>query len=169
MLAEYDPLMIDNWLVIGSVANQSVIKKLISTGRRVSVASPKLGGRQLAHVASLAALGQPTCATDDCASCRPRDANKLDEAALDEDQWLLMRCLAEGLSNKEIARLQTTSEGAVKARVRALLSRLGATNRTQAAVIGARAGLRLERTAPKQQLVFDTPPERARTFFALVS
>ncbi|MFI6344223.1 response regulator [Streptomyces sp. NPDC050560] len=49
--------------------------------------------------------------------------------------------LAEGLANSEIAALLDTSEGTVKATVRAVLAKLDCDNRVQAAVLAQRAGL----------------------------
>ncbi|MCC2981146.1 helix-turn-helix transcriptional regulator [Sphingomonas sp. IC4-52] len=166
---EVAALPIDNWVVIGGPAQQSLVAQLQGAGRSVSLASPSLNGRQLAHVAALAALGQPTCTTPALLPDQPRDSDTLDQAGLDDEQWQLMRCLSEGLSNKEIARLHQTSEGAVKARIRVLLSRLGVTNRTQAAVIGARAGLRLERAAARPRLVFEAPCRPQSSLYALAS
>src|SRR5690606_33854149 len=71
-------------------------------------------------------------------------------AGLGPSQWKLLHHLANGLSNKEIARKDGATVNAVKVRVRTVLARLGVTNRTQAAVLVARAGLleqnRLRRT-----------------------
>ncbi|SEJ87086.1 DNA-binding response regulator, NarL/FixJ family, contains REC and HTH domains [Sphingomonas sp. OV641] len=176
--ADHDPadlaqgmaaLPIANWVVIGGQAQQPLVAQLQAAGRSVSLASPALDGRQLAHVAALAALGQPICTTPDLLCPAPHDGDMLDQAGLDEEQWQLMRCLSEGLSNKEIARLHQTSEGAVKARIRVLLSRLGVTNRTQAAVIGARAGLRMERGTPRPRLVFQQPSVPPAALYALAS
>jgi DNA-binding NarL/FixJ family response regulator len=64
---------------------------------------------------------------------------------LTEDQVRLMQFLSEGYSNKEIALLEQTAENTVKMRVRALLAKLDVSNRTQAAVIAARAGMRFIR------------------------
>lgn len=166
---ELAALPINNWVVIGGPAQQSLVAQLQAAGRSVSLAAPSLNGRQLAHVAALAALGQPTCTTPDLLPDQPRDRDTLDQAGLDDEQWQLMRCLSEGFSNKEIARLHQTSEGAVKARIRVLLSRLGVTNRTQAAVIGARAGLRMERAAARPRLVFEAPCRPSPSLYALAS
>lgn len=52
--------------------------------------------------------------------------------------------LLTGCSNKEIARRLGVLEGTVKVHVRAMMQKLGATNRTQVAVMAARSGLRPE-------------------------
>lgn len=48
--------------------------------------------------------------------------------------------LANGLTNKEIANLMSLSEVTIKMHVRSILKKLGANNRTQAALIAKRSG-----------------------------
>jgi DNA-binding NarL/FixJ family response regulator len=49
-----------------------------------------------------------------------------------------MRCLAQGLSNRQIAAELGLTHGTVKVYVSALLDKLGVADRTQAALIAAR-------------------------------
>ncbi len=53
----------------------------------------------------------------------------------------VLRYLAEGLSNKEIARKMAISENTIKFHVNAILGKLGAQSRTEAVVRATRAGL----------------------------
>lgn len=53
----------------------------------------------------------------------------------------ILCCLAEGRSNKDIARRLGTSEATVKVQVRSVLRRIGVGNRTQAAIWAIDAGL----------------------------
>jgi len=53
----------------------------------------------------------------------------------------IIKCLREGLSSKEIAAKLTVTEEAVKGQVKNILSKLGANDRTHAAVIGLRNGI----------------------------
>ncbi|HQY94057.1 response regulator transcription factor [Caldilinea sp.] len=53
----------------------------------------------------------------------------------------VLRHLAEGLSNKEIARALAISENTIKFHVNAILGKLGAQSRTEAVVRATRAGL----------------------------
>jgi two-component system, NarL family, nitrate/nitrite response regulator NarL len=53
----------------------------------------------------------------------------------------IIRFMAEGHSNKTIAQRLDLSEASVKAQIRRLLRKLGATNRTQAAIWAMRRGL----------------------------
>jgi len=55
----------------------------------------------------------------------------------------VLRHLAEGLSNKEIARTLGISENTIKFHVNAILGKLGAQSRTEAVVRATRAGLLL--------------------------
>lgn len=53
----------------------------------------------------------------------------------------IIRLVAEGCSNRTIADWLNSSEGAIKAEVRRLLRKLGAANRTQAAIWAVKMGL----------------------------
>jgi len=53
----------------------------------------------------------------------------------------VLRLIAEGNSNKEIAQLLSVTEDAVKGQVRNILSKLGANDRTHAAMIGVKRGI----------------------------
>jgi DNA-binding NarL/FixJ family response regulator len=53
----------------------------------------------------------------------------------------VLRLIAQGNANKEIARELSLSEETVKGQVRNILSKLGAKDRTHAAMIGFRRGI----------------------------
>ena len=53
----------------------------------------------------------------------------------------VLRLIAAGHANKQIAHLLSITEDSVKGRVKSILSKLGATDRTQAAMIGVRRGI----------------------------
>ena len=53
----------------------------------------------------------------------------------------VLRLIADGNSNKEIARVLSVTEDSVKGHVRNILSKLGAGDRTQAAMIGVKRGI----------------------------
>ena len=61
--------------------------------------------------------------------------------ALTARQLEVLRSLAEGRSNLEIASTLYISEGTVKAHIKAILQKLGARDRTQAVTIGLKRGL----------------------------
>ena len=53
----------------------------------------------------------------------------------------VLRLIAAGHANKQIAHELSTTEDSVKGRVKSILSKLGATDRTHAAMIGVRRGI----------------------------
>ena len=63
------------------------------------------------------------------------------EDALSPSEIRVLRLIAGGLSNKEIAAKLAITEEAVKGQVKSILSKLGANDRTHAAVIGLRNGI----------------------------
>jgi DNA-binding NarL/FixJ family response regulator len=53
----------------------------------------------------------------------------------------VLRLIAAGHANKQIAHQLSITEDSVKGRVKSVLSKLGATDRTHAAMIGVRRGI----------------------------
>ena len=63
------------------------------------------------------------------------------DAALTPAEVRVLRLIAEGNANKEIAARLSVSEDTVKGQVRNILSKLGAKDRTHAAMIGVKRGI----------------------------
>ena len=63
------------------------------------------------------------------------------DEALTPAETRVLRLIAEGNANKEIARALSLSEETVKGQVRNILSKLGAKDRTHAAMIGFKRGI----------------------------
>jgi DNA-binding NarL/FixJ family response regulator len=63
------------------------------------------------------------------------------EESLSPAEVRVLRLIAEGHTNKEIAGLLSVTEDAVKGQVRNILSKLGANDRTHAAMIGRKRGI----------------------------
>jgi DNA-binding NarL/FixJ family response regulator len=61
--------------------------------------------------------------------------------ALTPGEVRVLRLIAEGKANKEIAASLSTSDATVKGQVQSILSKLGATDRTHAAMIGLKRGI----------------------------
>jgi two-component system nitrate/nitrite response regulator NarL len=61
--------------------------------------------------------------------------------SLTERQREILKLLLEGQSNKEIARSLGIVEGTIKVHLRSVMQRLGVRNRTQLALVAAKAGL----------------------------
>ena len=78
-------------------------------------------------------------------SLSPEVAFELAEHAAEESlspaEVRVLRLIAEGNTNKEIAALLLVTEDAVKGQVRNILSKLGANDRTHAAMIGLKRGI----------------------------
>jgi DNA-binding NarL/FixJ family response regulator len=68
--------------------------------------------------------------------------------SLTDRQLTVLRYVMLGLSNKEISRHMTIADGTVKAHVRAIFRKLGASRRTEAVAIARRRGLLLENLMP---------------------
>ena len=82
--------------------------------------------------AAAAATGSPVI------TCKPEPNNA---AALTPRQMDVLRLVARGLSNRDIAHALDLSEGTVKLHVTAILKALGVPNRTSAVIAAARMGL----------------------------
>lgn len=63
------------------------------------------------------------------------------EESLTPAEVRVLRLIADGHTNKEIAALLSVTEDAVKGQVRNILSKLGANDRTHAAMIGIKRGI----------------------------
>ncbi|HEY1471750.1 MAG TPA: response regulator transcription factor [Candidatus Acidoferrum sp.] len=68
-------------------------------------------------------------------------AEHVSDDALTPAEVRVLRLIAEGNANKEIAEQLSVSEETVKGQVRNILSKLGAKDRTQAAMIGVKRGI----------------------------
>lgn len=68
-------------------------------------------------------------------------AEHIGEAPLSPMEVRVLQMVADGNSNKDIAATLTVTEEAVKGQVRNILSKLGASDRTHAAVLGLKRGI----------------------------
>jgi two-component system nitrate/nitrite response regulator NarL len=78
-------------------------------------------------------------ATESGAAPKPRSTQELTEREL-----AVLRCIADGMSNKRIARALEITEGTVKVHVKHVLKKLAFRSRVEAAVWAAEQGLRME-------------------------
>jgi DNA-binding NarL/FixJ family response regulator len=76
-----------------------------------------------------------------CAVATERMANSLAHSALTAREIEVLELLADGLSNKLIARQMNLTVGTVKSHVGAILDKLGAISRTQAVIVATHRGL----------------------------
>lgn len=134
VLTTYDA---DEW-VINAIRNgaagyllkdtpqEELVKAILNTVKGWNPIDPQVAGRLLDHVAN-----QPSSALPD---------QKL-ISQLSEREREVLRLLANGLGNSEIAQTLFLSEGTIKNYVSVIFSKLGVTDRTQAAILAIRAGL----------------------------
>jgi DNA-binding NarL/FixJ family response regulator len=132
ILTTYDD---DEWLfdalragaagyLLKDTPRQKIVEALRGTIEGRSFLDPAVAGRVLDQVAGNRKLPESVL------------ADKLTERELDVLRWL-----AKGLSNGDIAAQLHLSEGTVRNHVSSILEKLGAADRTQAAVIAIRHGL----------------------------
>jgi two-component system NarL family response regulator len=80
-----------------------------------------------------------------CPLVAQRMADSLSRASLTSREIEVLQLVVTGESNKAIARRLNIELGTVKSHMTAIMSKLGATSRTQAAAIAAERGLVQER------------------------
>jgi two-component system, NarL family, response regulator len=68
-------------------------------------------------------------------------AGRIGAPELTDRELVILRCVASGRANKEIADKLGISEGTVKSHVNKIMQKLGALSRTDAAIAGLRKGL----------------------------
>lgn len=76
-----------------------------------------------------------------CATAAQRIADSMARSTLTEREQQVLCLVARGRSNKAVAQALTISVGTVKAHMKAILGKLGALTRTEAASIAAERGL----------------------------
>ncbi len=135
------PLKVRNCLILCDDKENELCNALFTNERAVSTAPIDVTRLDLIQLVQLAGSNRRLCVDTMCERCPATMRNPLITKSLSEDQLRLMRYLSEGYSNKLIARIEKCSESLVKIRMRSLFDKVGAANRTQAAVIAARAGL----------------------------
>ena len=140
-IKDIEGITADQWVVLTHKEDDPVCQGLIEAGIDPCIIPEDIDGEDLIHVVRLAASGHVLSMGKFCRNSHPEDLKILAGADLSEDHWRLLGHLAEGLSNKEIAIKEDSTESAIKARLRCLLRRLGLSNRTKAAVLAARCSL----------------------------
>jgi DNA-binding NarL/FixJ family response regulator len=140
-----------NLPVIALVASPTDAGEVQAAGAR-GLLSRNTGGVQLATAATAAGQGllvfdpdllpAPTMALPHAAQrAEAGDGNAVRIEQLSARELDVLRGMAEGLSNKQIARSLGISEHTVKFHINAILGKLSAQSRTEAVVRATRAGL----------------------------
>lgn len=104
---------------------EDLVRAIIDTVNGRSHIDPQVAGKVLSHVAHQPSLPLP-------------DQKLLSE--LSEREREILRLLARGFNNAEIAQSLFLTDGTVKNYVSTILSKLGVTDRTQAALFAMRSG-----------------------------
>ena len=133
-----------NWVVMCHDRENELYNRLANMGAIVSAIPFDVSREDLVLVTQLSAGNHRLFLDDFCDVQIFEDKRQIRAANLTADQLRTLKFLSEGYSNKEIAQIENCAENAVKMRVRGLLSKLGVSNRTRAAVLAARAGLKLD-------------------------
>jgi len=113
--------------LLKDVSSARLVEAILAAARGESVLQPSVAAKVVARVAALPDEAVP----------RPRPP----VVPLSERELAVVRLLAEGRSNREIAADLFFAEGTVKNHVTALLGKLGARDRTQAALRARALGL----------------------------
>jgi DNA-binding NarL/FixJ family response regulator len=103
---------------------QELIAAVKGTASGKSHIDPNVAGRLLSHISQTATMPESSIAD-----------------SLNERERAILKLLARGLSNTDIAQRLYLSEGTVKNYVSSIFDKLGVSDRTQAAVIALRYGL----------------------------
>ncbi len=134
VLTTYDA---DDWVVnairngaagylLKDTPQEELVKAIFNTVKGWNPIDPQVAGKLFDHVASSPSSGMS-------------DQRLIGQ--LSEREREVLRLLANGLGNAEIAQTLFLSEGTVKNYVSMIFSKLGVTDRTQAAILAIRAGL----------------------------
>lgn len=138
------PLSNIPWLILTKGCNSCNVMGLRDTLSLPSFCPIDISIEEISHTLALLCKGRKVLVDEFCEHgfdaqiCAP-------PSDLREDQRRLLGYLSEGLPNKVIAKREGCDEALIKFKVRSLLTKLGVSNRTQAAVLAIAMGI-----APKQ-------------------
>lgn len=127
-----------NWIVMHDEHDSGFYSAMVARGKPVCSVPTDLSCEALGHLVALAAEVPRICIGEQDGFMQYQSRSKaILTARLDRAQKELLQFISQGMSNKEIARVKACTENTVKMRVRALLTKLGVANRTQAGVLAA--------------------------------
>ncbi|MDB2407395.1 response regulator transcription factor [Jannaschia sp.] len=125
--------------LISGAASRTVAEEALSIGAAGFV--PKtLPAKSLVNAVRFMAMGEQYAPLDFMTAADAAQDHPLTRG-LSQRETQVLKGLTEGKSNKEIARDLDLAEPTVKLHVKTLYRKIGATNRTQAAMIAKEAGL----------------------------
>ncbi|RVV96565.1 response regulator transcription factor [Mesobaculum littorinae] len=125
--------------LMSGTANRETAERALAAGAAGFL--PKtLAARSLVNAIRFMAMGEQYAPLDWLRAAEAEEAHPLAQK-LSQRELQVLRGLTEGKSNKEIARDIDIQEPTVKLHVKTLYRKIGAANRTQAAMIAKEAGL----------------------------
>lgn len=128
-------------LVFTSFAEDSLVREVLAAGATGYLLKDALSGDLIAAVRQVAA-GLPWLHATVQRQLVARLRGPLEDViALTAREQSVLELIAQGLSNKAIARRLSLSEGTVKGYVSQILQKMGISDRTQAAMYAVRKGL----------------------------
>lgn len=127
-------------VVMTSVLNDTVIRQAIAAGA-IGYLLKDTGSDELCRAIHAAAGGQVQLSRLVAKRLMAGDEERAPLNSLTDRELEVLKCLASGCSNKEIALKLEIAEKTVKAHVGSILSKLGITSRTQAALLAVQSGL----------------------------
>lgn len=138
------PLSNVPWLILTKGCNNSNVMSLRDALSMPSFCPIDISIEEIAHALSLLCKGHKVLLDEFCDYGFDTQIYK-PPSDLREDQRRLLGYLSEGMPNKVIAKREGCDEALIKFKVRSLLTKLGVSNRTQAAVLAIAMGI-----APKR-------------------
>jgi DNA-binding NarL/FixJ family response regulator len=134
-------------VVVSAIEDRAVIRAAIAAGARGYI--PKTSSVSLMQSAlEVAAAGgvflPPAALANNSPEGRSRSASTLDRPRLSERQIEVLRRIAKGLHNRQIAVELEISENTVKRHAHEVFRTLGVSTRTEALVAAMRYGLRID-------------------------
>lgn len=125
--------------IISGEATREIAEKALEAGAAGFV--PKtLSAKSMVNAVRFMAMGEQYAPIDFMTAVEEEQSNPLAEK-LSKRELQVLKGLTEGKANKEIARDLDIQEPTVKLHVKTLYRKVGASNRTQAALIAREAGL----------------------------
>jgi len=123
-------------IVLTTYAGDVQVTRALKAGARAYILKGRLAGELLETIRAVHA-GQKRIPPEVAAEL----AEHVGESGLTEREMEVLRLIAAGNANKEIAAQLSLTEETVKSRVSSILSKLGANDRTHAVTIGLKRGI----------------------------
>jgi len=125
--------------IMSGTATKAVAQEAIDAGA-IGFLPKTMAAKSLVNAVRFMAMGETFVPLDFLNAEEPEAENQLD-GILSAREMQVLKCLCQGMANKEIARELGLQEVTIKLHVKTLSRKLNARNRTHAAMIGKEAGV----------------------------